>query len=103
MENVYESVMESLEAYKKSGDDPRFMILPIDRARRLLDDIILKKQLAGVEVIEELFDAAREQSDQQFSNLMYGMSFSGVRILVLTTQIVLGGWAVEQIENQNGC
>lgn len=93
--SVLEEVITSCEVYKQNtGEIPRFIVIPAPRARVLVADLI--KYQAG-NAPEGLHDALLILDDVKFAEFMNGFSLQGIRIMVLIEQLVLGGWADDQM------
>jgi len=87
--SVLDEVLTACQEYKKNGDEPRFIIMPANRTRELLTDLI---ELQGEGCPKEIVEVAHIKDDDDLADAMTKLSLHGVHIMVVTTQIVIGGW-----------
>lgn len=88
--SVLNEVLKACDEYKKNNDEPRFVIMPATRARELLADLI---ELQGADCPKEVIETAHIEDDNELADAMSNLGLYGVHIMVVTTQIVIGGWA----------
>lgn len=92
--SVCSEIAEACEVYRKNtGERACFIVLPIDRARRLIEELI---DVQGAFTPVHFIEAQQILDDTEFAKRFTGTTFLGVQILVLTSQMILGGWANDQ-------
>jgi len=88
--SVLEEVLNACNEYKKnSSDDPKFVIMPAKRAREMLNDVM---EMQGYGCPPEVVETAHISDDDEFADAMSKLGLYGVHIMVVTTQVVIGGW-----------
>lgn len=90
---ILTEVITACEVYKKNTNEtPRFIVIPVSRARILVKELI---DLQGDHAPDELLTASVIHDDADFAEFLSGLSLQGIRVMVLIDQLILGGWADE--------
>lgn len=96
--SVMNDIMQACATYSHhTNEQPMVVVVPVERGRLLVDEVIDSMgSVVNLALLSKLREAQEEQDDVKFASMVTGMNFSGVRLIVLADQMVLGGWVVEQ-------